>query len=86
MNRDKIEILRNRIGALEESLAAEKARQQKAKAKLQAREFSLVGEALCKYATQAQSADFRLMLSQVLPLAVTDDKARRFLQERGWMK
>jgi len=83
MNRDKIEILRKREAALKAAIAAEQVKQQKAKAKLQAREFVTVGEALCKYA--AQSPDFHLMLRQVLQTAVTDDASRKFLAGRGWL-
>jgi hypothetical protein len=83
MNRDRIETLRTRIGALEASLAAEKARQQRANAKVAAREYSTIGEALCKYA--GQSPDFKLMLKQVLASAVTDDSRIKFLTTRGWL-
>lgn len=79
----KIEALRKREAALKAAIAVEQIKQQKAKAKLQAREFATVGEALCKYA--AQSADFRLMLKQVLQSAVTDDAVRKFLAGRGWL-
>jgi hypothetical protein len=79
----KLEALRKREAALKVALAAELVKQQKAKAKLQAREFSVVGEALCKYA--AQSPDFHLMLRQVLQTAVTDDASRKFLALRGWL-
>jgi hypothetical protein len=86
MNRDKIEILRTRIGALEASLAAEKVRQQKAKAKLQAREFSLVGEALVRFA--ADSEEFHRTLKAMLAAAITvaDEPARKFLTGRGWLR
>jgi hypothetical protein len=80
---DKILALRKREAAIKAALVAEQVRQQKAKAKLAAREFALVGEALCKYA--AQSPDFHLMLKQVLASAVTDDVARKFLIGRGWL-
>jgi hypothetical protein len=79
----KIEALRKREAALKAALAAELVKQQKAKAKLAAREYASVGEALVKYA--AQSPDFHLMLKQVLASAVTDDAARKFLAARGWL-
>jgi hypothetical protein len=79
----KLEALRKREAALKAALAKEVVRQQKIKANLAAREFATVGEALCKYA--AQSADFHLMLKQVLASAVTDDAARKFLAGRGWL-
>jgi len=82
----KIEALRKREAALKAALAAELVKQQKAKAKLAAREFAEVGEALCKYA--AQSPDFKTMLRQVLPVAVAavcDDASRKFLAGRGWL-
>ena len=80
---EKIEALRRREQALKTAIAAEQVKQQKANAKLQAREFSTVGEALVKYS--AQSADFKLMLKQVLTSAVTDDATRKFLAGRGWL-
>jgi len=80
---EKIEALRKREAALKAAIAVEQVRQQKAQAKLQAREFSTVGEALCKYA--GQSPDFRLMLKQVLASAVTDEPTRKFLSGRGWL-
>jgi hypothetical protein len=79
----KIQALLKREAALKAAIAAEQVRQQKANAKLQAREFSLVGEALVTYA--GQSPDFRLMLKQVLASAVTDEPARKFLSGRGWL-
>ena len=79
----KIEALRKREAALKAAIAAEQVKQQKVKAKLQAREFATVGEALCKYA--AQSAEFRLMLQQVLQSAVMGDAERKFLAGRGWL-
>jgi hypothetical protein len=80
---DKIEALRRREQALKTAIAAEQVKQQKANAKQQAREFSTVGEALVTYA--AQSADFKLMLKQVLASAVTDGPTRKFLAGRGWL-
>jgi len=81
---ERILALRRRESALKEALAKELVKQQKAKAKIQAREFSAVGEALVKYA--GQSPDFRLMLKQVLASAVTDEPTRKFLSGRGWMQ
>lgn len=79
----KIEKLRKREAALRAAIAEEKVRQLKAKERLEAREFAVVGEALVRYA--GQSPEFRTMLQQVLPSAVTDEKAQRFLHERGWL-
>jgi hypothetical protein len=79
----KLEALRKREAALKAALAAELVKQQKAKAKMAAREYATVGEALVKYA--AQSPDFHLMLKQVLASAVTDDASRKFLAGRGWL-
>ncbi len=83
MDNGKLEALRQREAALKAAIAAEQVRQQKAKAKLDAREFLMVGEALVRYA--GQSPEFKTMLRQVLPTAVTDERARRFLEERGWL-
>jgi hypothetical protein len=79
---EKIAALRKKETALKSALAAALVDAQRARAKLQAREFSAVGEALCKYA--AQSPDFKLMLKQVLASAVTDEATRKFLSGRGW--
>jgi hypothetical protein len=76
-------MLLKREAALKAAIAEEKVRQQKARERVDAREFACVGEALVRYA--GQSPEFRTMLRQVLPTAVTDEKARRFLQERGWL-
>jgi len=83
MENGKLEALRQREAALKAAIAAEQVRQQKAKAKLEAREFATVGEALVRYA--GQSPEFRTMLRQVLPTAVTDERARQFLTARGWL-
>jgi hypothetical protein len=78
----RIEALKEKERKIRASLAAAVVQQQRANAKLQAREFATVGEALVKYASQ--SPEFRTMLSQVLPVAVTDEKTRQFLAGRGW--
>jgi hypothetical protein len=83
MRSDRIEILRRREAALKSAIAAEQVKQQQIKARLDAREFATVGEALVKYA--GQSPDFKLMLKQVLAAAVTDETALKFLAGRGWL-
>jgi hypothetical protein len=82
-NDKRLDRLRRRESDLKAAIAAEQVRRQKVKAKLEAREFAVVGEALCRYA--AQSADFHKMISQVLQTVVTDEAARRFLSARGWL-
>ncbi|MGC2662040.1 MAG: hypothetical protein WA324_29105 [Bryobacteraceae bacterium] len=79
----KLDALRKREAALREAINKEKVRQQNARARLEARETSIVGDALCKYA--AQSSDFKLMLKQVLATAALDEAARKFLVARGWL-
>jgi hypothetical protein len=79
---DKIEALRKRKAALDAALTLEIGKQQKAEAKNLKREFSTVGEALVKYSRE--NADFKLMLQQVLPTAITEDAKRVFLRGRGW--
>jgi hypothetical protein len=81
-HRDKIEALRLRRAALDAALAEEIGKQQKAEAKNLKREFATVGEALVKYSRE--NADFKLMLTQVLRTAITDDSTRKFLRGRGW--
>jgi hypothetical protein len=83
LTNEKIAALRKKETALKSALAAALVEAQRAKAKLQAREFAAVGEALCKYA--GQSPDFKLMLKQVLASAVTDEPTRKFLSSRGWV-
>ena len=81
----KIEALRKREAALKAAIAAEHVRQQKAKAKLQAREFAAVGEALCTYGSQ--SPEFHSALKQMVAAAITvaNEAARKFLSSRGWL-
>jgi hypothetical protein len=79
----RIAALLKREAALKAAIAEEKVRQQKANARIEAREFACVGEALVRYA--GQSPEFKTMLRQVLPMAVTDEKARQFLTARGWL-
>ena len=81
---EEIEALRKKKAAINAALAAATVRHQKAKAKLEAREFVTIGEALVRYASQ--SPEFKTMLRQVLPVAaaVLDDAARKFLTVRGW--
>jgi hypothetical protein len=77
----KLEKLRPRDAALKAAIAVEQVKQQRAKAKLQAREFAAVGAAVCAYASR--SAEFRGMVSEALPV-VCDAKTREFLVSRGW--
>jgi hypothetical protein len=79
----RIEALLKREAALKAAIAREKVRQQKATERVERREFACVGEVLVRYA--GQSPAFKTMLRQVLPTAVTDDKARQFLTARGWL-
>jgi HD superfamily phosphodiesterase len=79
----KLETLRRREQALKAAIAEEKVRQQKLRAKGDARLFSVLGEALAHYA--AQSPDFRLMLKQVLQSAELRETDRAFLAGRGWV-
>jgi hypothetical protein len=78
----RLEKLRKREAALKAAIAVEQVRRQKAEAKLEAREFAVVGEALCRYA--GESVEFHKMISQVLQTVVTDEVLRRFLSGRGW--
>ena len=79
----KLEALRRREEGLKKQIEAERAKQQKAQVRDSKREFASVGEALVKYARE--NADFKLMLTQVLRTAITDDSTRNFLRAgRGW--
>jgi hypothetical protein len=81
---EKLDALRKREAALKAAIAAEQVKQQKAKEKLQAREFFAVGEALCMYA--AQAPEFHSTLKAMLGAAVAaiDEPTKRFLCSRGW--
>jgi len=79
----RLEALRQREAALKAAIAAEKVRQQKRKEKSDARVFSIIGEALTRYAER--SPDFRLMLKQVLQSAELRDADRAFLAGNGWL-
>lgn len=79
----RLETLRKREQALRAKIAAEKVRQQKRKAKDDARVFQIVGEALTRYA--GQSPEFRLMLKQVLESAALRETERAFLAGKGWL-
>lgn len=82
-NNDRLAELHRREAALKEAIAAEKVRQQKRKEKADARVFSILGEALTRYAER--SPDFRLMLKQVLQSAELRDTDRAFLAANGWL-
>lgn len=80
---NRIQILRKREAALREAIAAEKVREQKRRAKDDARLHSILGNALVEHAEQ--SSDLRLMLQQVLQSAVKADSDRNFLKTKGWL-
>lgn len=79
----KLEALRKRESALKAAIAAEQVRQQRRNEKDNARLFALIGEALVIYGNQ--STDFKTMLRQVLASAITDERSRQFLKDRGWI-
>jgi hypothetical protein len=81
--KNKLEALREREAALKTAIAVEKVRQQKKQAKDDARVHAIVGEALALYA--AKSADFQLMLKQVLQSSELSDSDRLFLAKKGWL-
>ena len=81
---EKIEAFLRRQAALKAGLEAALVQEQKARAKLAAREFSAVGEALVKFS--AQSPQFRSTLNEMLAAASAgiDESSRRYLAGRGW--
>jgi hypothetical protein len=79
----KLEALRKREAALKAAIVAEQVRQQKRNEKDNARLFAMIGEALVIYGNQ--STDFKTMLRQVLASAITDERSRQFLKDRGWI-
>ncbi len=85
MSKERIEALMKRETALRAALAAERMKQAKLDAKDLKKEFATVGEVLVLYSRQ--SAEFKTMLKQVLPVAaaVADESAQRFLKTRGWI-
>lgn len=81
----KVEAMRRRCAAYKAKLDQAVVCDQKAKAKLQAREFAEVGETLCKFAMR--SPDFHAALKQMVAAAITvaDEPTRKFLLGRGWL-
>ena len=81
---ERIVLLKARERELRAKIAAEQVRQQKSKEKLLKKEFSAVGEALCKYA--AQSPEFHKTLEAMLGAAVAtiDESTKTFLARQGW--
>jgi len=82
-NNSRIDLLRQREAAVRAAIAAEKVRQQKRRDKDVAREAAVIGEALVRHA--GQSADFGLMLKQVLGTAELRESDRAFLALKGWL-
>ena len=64
-------------------MAQQKVALQQCQDKERARLYSILGEALARYADQ--SRDFKLMLQQILQSAQLRDKDRAFLTEKGWL-
>ena len=79
---EKLDALLRREAALKTAIAKEKARQERRKAKDDARLFSVVGEALVR---AAESPDFKLMLKQVVQSAELRDTDRSFLRGKEWL-
>jgi hypothetical protein len=80
---DRIEFLKQKDRDIRAALAAEMVkrarREQRETEKLQ----SLIGGAVLKVGSESE--EFRLMIARTALCNVTDEKARRFLAERGWL-
>jgi hypothetical protein len=81
----RIEFLKQKEREIRARLAAEQAKQQKAKQKSLKREFSDLGETLCSYASQ--SPPFRAALREMVATAITvaQEPTRKRLSDRGWL-
>jgi hypothetical protein len=79
----KLEALLERQKEIEARLAAEKLRLAKRKQKDDGKLFRDVGREVCRAGEHAPN--FQLMVAQTLGGTLTDEKLRRFLEERGWL-
>ena len=83
MTGDRIEFLKQKERDIRAALAAEQMKLAKRRQRDAKRSWMLLGEAIDK--TAALSAEFKLMIVQTALVNVTDEKARRFLAEQGWL-
>jgi hypothetical protein len=83
-NGNRIEALKKRESEIHKQILALNENKRRREARLAAREFSAVGEALCKYA--AQSPEFHKTLKAMLGAAVAtiDESTKTFLARQGW--
>jgi hypothetical protein len=81
MDNGLIEALREREKALRAQIAAATADQRKREAKNRKRLAEIIGGALIDADIPA---DLKSSIRQILAGAGLEDRARRFLQERGW--
>jgi hypothetical protein len=83
MNKDRIEFLRAKERDIRAALAAEQLKLAKRQHRETVKLETLLGSAVHK--AGALSPEFKLMIAQTALVNVTDDKARRFLTEKGWL-
>jgi hypothetical protein len=79
----RIDLLKQKERDIRAALAAEQMRLTKRQQRDTERLERILGGAVLKAA--ALSPDFKLMISQTALCNVADDKARRFLAEKGWV-
>ena len=80
----RIEFLKQKEREIRARLAAEQVKQQKAKEKLLKREFSAVGEVLCKCAAESREIHSALEAMLCSVVMTIDEATKRFLVSRGW--
>ena len=79
----RIELLKQKERDIRAALSAEMVKRAKREKHETEKLQSLIGGAVLK--TCAQSPEFRLMIAQTALRNVTDETARRFLADRGWL-
>ena len=79
----RIDFLKQKEREIREALAAEQMKVAKRQKRETEKLESIIGSAVLKAASL--SPEFRLMISQIALGNVTDDKARRFLSQKGWL-
>jgi hypothetical protein len=83
MNKNRIEFLQKKLEENRAALAAEMVKRAKREKRETDKLDALLGAAVRK--AGAECPEFRLMIAQTALGNVTDDKARRFLAEKGWL-
>ena len=83
ISNERLEALRKREASLRSSIHAEVQREQKRKARQQARLIGIVGQALLREAEE--STALRGVIRETLDATVLDESSRRLLSNLGWI-